>query len=243
MDLRTGAASMRATPAGRSAMKEGTLIMTSTHVATSTRRRSARLALALGLLASLAIAGSGVADAATRTPLNTNLVVNPGAEAGVAATGTEKVTVPGWKMLSTSTVVSYAKADIVSPGNGGSKVFYCGANTNGSAIKQRIPLRGRNALIDSGNGFVSFTALIGVTGNQGDLGRLVVRFLDGSGKVLKSYKTLNLLGTTNSQMTTMSAGGAVPVGTRALRVELRGQTGLGPDCDVHFDNVDVRLSK
>lgn len=206
-------------------------------------RRSARFALALGLLASLAIAGTGVADAAGKTPLLTNLVVNPGAESGAAATGTEKVTVPGWVMRSTSTVKSYAKADIVSPGTGGSNVFYCGAGTTSSAITQKIAFTGRNTLIDSGNAYVAFTGLVGVSDNQGDVGRLVLRLLDGSGKILKTYKTINLLGTTNSQMTTLSAGGTVLPGTRAVRIELRGQTGLAPDCDVHFDNIEVKLSK
>lgn len=199
-------------------------------------------AAAAAVLTCLALGGGAVAAAGT--PLGSNITVNSGAEAGGGGTG-EVVPIPLWQTTSMMTAVRYgapgfpsrAEADVV---NGESNFFYCGANTGGSAARQRVGIRGRNSLID-GNGLsLDVTVRIGSPSNDGDSGRMIVRFLDGAGGVIGSLQT-STVAATGGSMPRIKASGAVPASTRALQVILKGTGAPGTSCDVFFDNVSVKL--
>jgi hypothetical protein len=212
---------------------------------TTTRtRRTTRAALLLGLIASLGLAGGGAADAASKTPLDTNLVTNPGAEAGAAGSG-QVVAIPGWNTTDTFTAVTYGSVghpSIAESGEigGGSNLFACGNDSNGAIAAQRIKLSGRNALIDSGNASVGFGAYLGGTGIEGDNARVIVRFLSATGKQLDKAIT-HVSSGGNGNMVLWSAGTVVPAGTRVLRIVLQGKRFVGADCDAFFDNVYLNL--
>lgn len=188
--------------------------------------------------------GGGVVDAAARTPLDFNITVNSGAEAGRGGRG-GVVPIPLWKTTSMMTAVKYGTPGF--PGkaearavNGEVNFFYCGANTAGSAARQRVGIHGRNRLIDRGGLSLDLTVRIGSPSNDGDAGRMIVRYLDGAGAVLGALQT-STVEATGGLMPRIKASGAVPAGTRALLVILKGTGTAGTSCDVFFDNVSVHL--
>jgi len=123
---------------------------------------------------------------------------------------------------------------------GETNFFYCGRATAGSEARQRIRISQRNGLIDSAGLSLKLTVRIGSHSNDGDSGRMVVRYLNGAGGVLGELATQSVAATAG-QLPRFKASGAVPAGTRALLVVLEGTAAAGPDCDVFFDNVSVKL--
>jgi hypothetical protein len=193
----------------------------------------------------MCLALGGVVDAATTTPLGFSITVNSGAEAAQGGRG-GVVPIPLWKTTSTMTAVRYGtpgfprKADARAV-NGETNFFYCGANTAASTARQRVSIRGRNRLIDGGGLSLNVTVRIGTTASDGDAGQMVVRYLDGAGGVIGELQT-STVAATAGQMPRIKASGAVPAGTRALQVILRGTGAAGTSCDVLFDNVSVKLA-
>ena len=207
-------------------------------------RRSARTSLLVGLLATLAIGSSGVADAASLTPLGFNFVTNPGGELGAGGSG-EVLPVPTWKKTSTFTVVKYGTVGYPSTvvrdaANGQVNFMFCGLNTSASVARQRIAISGQDALIDSAGLTLSISVRIGATGTEGDRGQMIVTYLNAAGAGIGTLKTATVTNN-DGQMVRTSADGLVPAGTRAVRVALQGKGFVGTTCDVYFDNVSVKL--
>ena len=178
-----------------------------------------------------------------KTPFDFNVAVDPGAEAAQGGTG-EVVPIPLWKTTSAMTAVRYGTPGFPSAadagGVGGANLFYCGANTAGSVARQRIAINGRSALIDGGGVSLDLTVRMGSTSTDGDAGRMIVRYLSGTGAVLGVLQTATVKATGGLMPRTL-ASGAVPAGTRALMVILKGTGTAGTSCDVFFDNVSVHL--
>ena len=199
-------------------------------------------ATAAAILMCLAL--GGVVDAAATTPLGFNITVDSGAEAAQGGRG-GVVPIPLWKTSSTMTAVKYgtpgfpSKADARAV-NGETNLFYCGANTAGSTASQRVGIHGRNRLIDGGGLSLDVTVRIGTTASDGDAGQMIVRYLDGAGGVMGELQT-STVAATGGLMPRIKASGAVPAGTRALQVILKGTGTAGTSCDVLFDNVSVKL--
>jgi len=188
--------------------------------------------------------GSGVVDAAARTPLGFNITVNSGAEAGRGGTGAV-VPIPLWKSTSTMTAVRYGAPGFPSravarASHGEANFFYCGASTARSQARQRVAIHGRDRLIDGGGLSLDLTVRIGSATNDGDAGRMIVRYLGGAGDVIGELGTAAIEATGGSMPRT-KASGVVPAGTRALQVVLEGTGTAGTSCDVYFDNVSVKL--
>lgn len=192
------------------------------------------------------VLGGGVVAAAAQTPLGFNISVNSGAEARQAGRGWV-VPIPRWKTTSRMTAVKYgtpgfpSKA-VAEASHGGKNFFYCGRRTAGSKATQRIGIDGRNRLIDRGGLFLKLTVRIGSDTDDGDAGRMIVRYLDGRGRAVGTLRT-ETVGATAGLMPRVKVSGPVPKGTRALRVILRGSGTAGTSCDVFFDNVSVKLVK
>lgn len=188
--------------------------------------------------------GGGVVDAAARTPLDFNITVNSGAEAGRGGRG-GVVPIPLWKTTSMMTAVKYGTPGFPSKAEaraskGEANFFYCGASTAGSAARQRVGIYRRNRLIDRGGLSLNVTVRIGSTTNDGDAGRMIVRYLDGAGGVIGKLQT-STVEATGGLMPRIKTSGPVPAGTRALQVILKGTGTAGTSCDVFFDNVSVKL--
>jgi len=198
----------------------------------------------IGVAALVCVALGGVADAAARTPLDFNITVDSGAEAARGGTG-EVVPIPLWKTTSTMTAVRYGAPGFPTraqgrAGKGEVNFFYCGDDTAGSMARQRVRILGREQLTDSGGLALDLSVRIGAANEDGDAGRMIVRYIDGSGGLLGTLETATVQATGGS-MSRTRAFGAVPPGTRTLQVLLKGAGSAGTDCDVYFDNVSVKL--
>ena len=172
--------------------------------------------------------------------------MDPGAEAATGGTGAV-VPIPLWTKTSTMTAVAYGSAGFptltyAGTINGGKDLFYCGRGTAGSVARQKIKIVGRNAIIDGGGLTLQTAVRIGTTVDDGDGGKMVVRFLDVNGKTLGTLTTTTATNT-GGLMPRIVTEAPVPAKTRALRVLLQGTAAASPDCDVVFDNVSIRLHK
>jgi hypothetical protein len=199
---------------------------------------------AAALLVCLAFGGGVVVDAGSTTPLDFNVAVNPGAEAALGGTG-EVVPIPLWKTTSTMTAVKYGTPGSPSAAEGvavagGANLFYCGANTAGSVARQRIAIRGRDAVIDGGGLSLDLAVRIGSTTTDGDSGRMIVQYRDRAGTRIGVLQT-PAVKATGGLMPRHLVSGAIPAGTRGLMVVLKGRGTAGTSCDVFFDNVSVKL--
>jgi hypothetical protein len=191
----------------------------------------------------LTLWGGTVAGAAG-TPLDFNISVNSGAEAGQGGKG-GVVPIPLWKTTATMTAVKYGTPGFPSravarASQGEVNLFYCGKNTAGSEARQRVRISGRNVLVDAGALSLELSVRIGSNTDDGDAGRMIVRYLDGAGRVVGELGT-STVGATGGALPRVKASGPVPVGTRVLQIVLQGTGTAGTSCDVFFDNVSVKL--
>ena len=185
-----------------------------------------------------------IAPASAATPLDFNISVNSGAEAGRGGAG-QVVPIPMWRTTGTMTAVRYgtpgfptrAQARAV---NGEANVFYCGGGSSAATARQRIALRGRSRLIDAGSLSLELTVRIGSTTKDGDSGTLIVRYLGADGSLAGALQTETVV-PGRGVLPRYKATGGVPAGTRSLLVILEGTPAAGTGCDMLFDNVSVRL--
>jgi len=187
--------------------------------------------------------GAEAVDGAARIPLNSNISWDSGAEQARAGSG-KVVRIPGWRTTSTMTAVRYGSPGFPSRAQsrasfGERNLFYCGRGTAGSMAHQKIPIYGRNRLIDRGRLNLRLTVRIG-SNDEGDSGRMIIWYFDRAGRVLGRAAT-KAVTDTSGKMRKLKRFAAVPSGTRSLRVTLKGTGTAGTDCDVFFDNVSVRL--
>lgn len=195
------------------------------------------------VLISLVMSGQAV-NAGAKTPLDRNVTVNSGAEGGRGGGG-RVVPIPLWKTTSKMTAVKYGTpgfpSKAVSADSFGEKnFFYCGRKTAASKAIQRVRLDGRDWAIDRGRLSLKTTVRIGSDTTDGDAGRMMVHYLDREGRIIDTLRTA-WVEATDGLMPRLKTTGAIPKGTRALRVVLKGTGTAGTSCDVFFDNVSVKL--
>jgi hypothetical protein len=200
----------------------------------------------LAVLALTFAVSAAPAAAVTRTPYNTNLVKNPGFEAGQATGGYRWIAVPNWQTYGNMTVVKYG-----APGgfptlaegariSGGKKFFTMGTPSGGSTTcsqvaLQVIPIRRRAAAIDSGHVRVSFRLYMGTYDSQPDTAVALLRSNVGDHighNVTKTDGSMVLQGITL----------VLPPGVRTLTVLLYSRNTQGY-CDAYFDRVSVVLTR
>jgi hypothetical protein len=192
------------------------------------------------------VLGGGAVAAAAKTPLDSNISVNSGAEARQGGRG-GVVPIPLWKTTSRMTAVKYGTAGfpskaVAKDSFGEKNFFYCGRRTARSTAVQRIGINRRNRIINRGGLSMNLTVRIGSDTEDGDTGRMIVRYLNGKGRTIGKLRT-ETVGATGGLMIKVKTSGAVPEGTRALKVILKGTGTAGTSCDVFFDNVSVKLVK
>jgi hypothetical protein len=189
--------------------------------------------------------------AATPTPLNTNLVKNGSAEAGLASSdGMSGVAIPGWEALSDSnfTVVKYGTgggfpAKSNAPAKAGKQFFSAGAEHFGDCdnIIQPIFIKGRNSLIDGHHVQVKLSAYVATYGNQIDNAIVLLKFGDDSNNSLGSTK-LPTQTATGDTFNHLSKTVTLPKKTREMTVVLESTAHTGY-CDAYFDKISVKLSQ
>lgn len=199
------------------------------------------------MAAMLALLAVGPAEGATTTPLNKNLVKDPGAEAAAAdgLDGSVIVAIPGWTTVNGFTAAAYGTSgcpttEQAAAIHGGKHIFFGGPDSAQSTAIQNIKIIGRNTAIDHGKLKVTLSAWLGGWDGQGDNAQLVVRFLRGNGTQISSVKTAAVAGT-SSVLKHKTASKGIPKGTRTLRVMLVSTRIEGMNNDGMFDNIDVRI--
>jgi hypothetical protein len=189
------------------------------------------------------------APASAATPYNVNLVRNPGAEEGPGGNGYTTVPVPGWTADQNFTVVRYGSPEFPTKAEssriaGGKKFFSCGPDTDYIYARQVIGIRGRGARIDAGR--VRARVQVRLAGYLGgpDAGDMTVVHLRADGEEIGNRAYVGMIDHgTSGRFLQKRKNYVLPVGTRALRIELYGVRGNdgGSYCDVYFDKISVVL--
>lgn len=195
---------------------------------------------------------AGLLAPAHATPLLTNLIVNPGAEANVGAPDYSSTVAPsGWTTTSNFSAVQYAAGGALdlnptdSAAIGGGLNHFAGGPSNALATAQQtINIGDLAASIDAGALTAAFQALIGGWFTQGDNMTVSATFLNGLSAPLLTL-TLGPVTDTDrgnqSQLLPRSTNTIVPVGTRAVEIEMTATRLEGSYNDGYADNLSFVL--
>ncbi len=182
----------------------------------------------------------------TSQPQSPNLLVNPGAESSnPSLSGFSAVSMPGWKVTGTPTVIKYGTPRVIMPlgiaqalptlpgflgfpsaKNGatdGGNQFFGGGNVATSSISQTVDLSGAGAAIDGGGVSYNLGAWLGGYSFDPSAASVKVTFLDANKKAVGTGKVgpvtmLDRLFAIN--LLQRSTTGALPTGTRFAQVEV-----------------------
>ncbi|MGQ0618852.1 MAG: LamG-like jellyroll fold domain-containing protein [Panacagrimonas sp.] len=202
-------------------------------------RALARLALAASLVTGLAAPTAAWAQC---TLCDTNLIVNPGADAN---TGTPA----SWTVVTGVTFAQPYNAGGGFPTSaqgapGGGANFFRGGGTAVSTINQTIDLSADAAGIDTGTVDFNLSGYLGGFGSQNDRSQLNVQFRDGSNTVLGSATIGPVTNAQRGNATKMLfrfTVGDVPVGTRNAVVTLMATRAAGSVNDGYSDSLSLSL--
>jgi hypothetical protein len=204
----------------------------------------------LGLLSLLGIAPRreqvSAAEVAVSTDQSPNLLMNPGGEFGnPSLTGYSSVTIPGWTLTGTPTVVPYGTTrrfpsaleiqgpvipfasfpvygnDVLkTPANSG-KQFFGGGPVADSSMTQTVDLTGALAKIDQGGVTYNLSASMGGLFLDPSYTQVQVNFLDANGASLGtgSLETVKMWDRKfRTGFVQRDSTGTIPVGTRSAQV-------------------------
>jgi YVTN family beta-propeller protein len=170
-------------------------------------------------LCSVAGAASCLAPAAGA---QTNLLRNPGAEAGAAsADGSDSVTIPGWKVVSgLPTAVPYGTEGF--PRGRSRGQLFAGGPGGTARLEQLVTLRGRDGAPTAAGVRYEFSARLG--GSSSSRASAGITFLTGHGRRLGRHDLPDVGGSSRSsarRVTRRSLTGRVPTGAVGAEVTLR----------------------
>lgn len=177
---------------------------------------------------------------------NTNLIQNPGAEAGAGAPGTGTVPVPNWTTTTGQfTAVQYGAPGFLTAGDAGpsdrgSNFFAGGASSAFSSATQSLDLSFGTSAFSGGNTAFAVSGYFGGFSSQGDYANLFIHFLDGSNTDLGSVSVGGVTAGDRSNTSGLlfrSATGFIPVGTTQAIAELQMTRLTGDYDDAYADNL------
>jgi uncharacterized protein (TIGR03437 family) len=181
----------------------------------------------------------------TITGLNVNRLCNPGAELGQGGTNAETVvSIPGWTTTANFTAIVYGLTEFPTLADaqrigGGTNLFYGGYNTASSTATQSVEVADEASGIDAGQRTAQLQGYLGGYQPEGDNAQVRAEFLNASGTVLGSALTL---GPATGSLQLLTTSGAVPAGTRSIRVTLLSTRVGGSYNEGFFDNLSLALS-
>lgn len=218
-----------------------------------------------------AAATGAVAVTAIQSP---NLLVNPGAEFGdPSLTGYSSVTVPGWTLTGTPTVIRYGtdrrfpsalsipgplipfasfpiygNGTLTTPANSG-KQFFGGGPVADSSISQTVDLVGALGKIDLGGVTYNLSASLGGFFWDFSHTNVEVNFLDQAGNSLGT-SSLDTVTPWDRRLVTgfieRTSAGTIPVGTRSAVVTVSFEDRnpwLGNYNNAYADNISFTISE
>lgn len=194
-----------------------------------------------------ALAASGPAARAPRlVPPGTNLLVNPGAEAGLCTrSGYDAMTVPGWTVTEgAADSVCFGAIGFPRPDVNGSlrrgRAFFSGGGTGDASMFQHVDLSTAADAIDTGDVAFALSGWLGGWANQNDRATVVVTFHNLVGATLGSAE-LNPVTNTDRAGTTgfmeRTDAGAIPAGTRWAAVTVTFDWTAGDTTDGYVDDL------
>ncbi len=186
-------------------------------------------------------------------PVNTgNLLVDPDAE-GPGAAGNSSVApaFAGWtRTLGTPTFVRYLAPGfptLIDAGrwNGGTNLFAGGVSSS-SVAEQTVAVANRAAEIDAGRLGATLSGLLGGSGTEDDGVRVTATFLPATGAPLGRPLTIGPVTAAErknqSVLLRRQAVGALPRGTRRIKVTMTMTRAAGPYNNALADNLGLRLA-
>jgi hypothetical protein len=181
-----------------------------------------------------------------------NLIINPGAEGGAAATDDVHVFAPDfpWSTSTGFTQVAYGTAGFpsvqVANSIGGGNAFFAGGPSNASSsAEQTVDVAGAGTEIDAGDATASLSAHLGGVGTQDDAAKVDATFLAADGATLGTLTVGPVFDAERGGATTLvakSASATVPAGTRAIRVRITATRAGGSYNDGYADNIRLTLA-
>lgn len=175
----------------------------------------------------------------------TNLIVNPGAEAGPSGS-----VIPGWNTTGTYEVVGYdAGGGFPTPSDPGSptrgnKFFAGGSSGPESSAYQGIILSAYAPAIDAGTQSATLSGWIGGFASQDDHCDVIATFYDELGGLLGQQTIGGVFAADRASKTGMlfrSSSGPVPIGTRQVLVQVRMTRAAGSYNDGYADDLSFSL--
>jgi hypothetical protein len=199
----------------------------------------------------VALAGAGALLAAV--PLNAksaksaatlptgNLVLNPGAEAGL--TGWTTFYAPAFKAVSYGAPGGFPGTSVATKIGGEGRFFWAGqpGNTDEHGISQLIDVSPWSAEIDVGNVAVRLSADVGGYLTDTDSGYVLVKDQTHTAFPAKVGPVTPAQRNNLTDLIPLSATGDLLPGTHSISVALIGQLKQGGDADAYFDNISVQL--
>ncbi len=187
------------------------------------RRRLARTAALLPLLAALPVLAVPSASAAT----SANLLLNGSAETSQCSPGGwEETTVPGWQITSADPVIDCygmpSGPTTTSPGSPTrGTAYFQGGSRGSSAMTQTVDVTTAASAIDAGSVSATLSGWLGGFGSYDDNAKVTAVYRNASGGSLGTAAIGPVLAADRSSTTGMvqrTATAAVPAGTRSIAV-------------------------
>lgn len=189
-----------------------------------------------------------------QTPLNTNLVVNPGAEASTGASNfTSTAPLPGWTTTLNFTPVQYATGGtdntLLNPTDSaavqGGVNFFAGGPGGGTATaSQTINFADLAAQVNTGNLFANLSGYLGGYLNQNDNTTLSATFRNSGGLALGTLTLGPVLPAARGNDTTLiqNVGSTpIPIGSVSADIVLTATPFDGSYNDGYADNIGFAI--
>jgi hypothetical protein len=217
------------------------------------RRHGLRTGLGVGLLGVVtigALLAAGPLSARTGTVPVGNLVKNPGAEDGPGAPDSaQHPAIPSWTTTPSLTAVKYGTSGFPTTAmsaqlSGGLNIFAGGPSNARSTATQTVDVAVAATEIDGGKLQALLSAQIGGFESQEDNATVEAFFLNTGGGQLGTVKIGPVTAADRGNKTALlprSATGAVPAGTRSIRVVVTATRTSGSYNDGYLDNIDLEL--
>ncbi|MBV9467786.1 MAG: hypothetical protein JOZ57_00915, partial [Abitibacteriaceae bacterium] len=196
---------------------------------------------------------SRAAQAATSSSFGSNLIVNPGAEAGPGSTsGNDIEPVPGWTTSGNFTVIPYGPNNggitTTDPGppSRGKNYFAGGPNNAASSATQTINVSSGATAIDAGGVTFNLSGFLGGFAEQEDNAVLAITFKSAAGAALGNAHIGPVTAAERKSATGLvqrTITGTVPRGTRSILVTLTLTRTAGSYNDGYADNLTLTLTQ
>jgi Phosphoesterase family/Putative Ig domain len=180
-----------------------------------------------------------------------NLIVDGDAESALCSqSGFEETTVPGW------TITSGGPNSICFNNTGGfpgstvpgaqpGNAYFTGGTRGNASLSQTVDVSAAASAIDAGSATYNLSGWLGGWQSQNDRVGLLATFLTSSGASLGSSQIGPVTNTDRGNVTEFlqrTATGAIPAGTRSIRLDLNFTWTVGSTTDGYADNLSLTIS-